>query len=162
MGAGTKIMGGALLVGFGALSGVLFNDYAHAPVIKEVELVTQSADVFGNTIDLIDKLGDSYLTTENSTLPLTYTIKKLEVVSQDNPDKTENIEKLIAETKAIRDSKDIMADPVLYRAALMGLKTDLSSYANTNRTIAEPVIGGLFAALALCGLGVIISDWHDY
>jgi hypothetical protein len=160
MGTGLKVFGGLIFVGFASLSGYLFYNYAHQPIIKEVELVTQSADVVDHTLFLLDKLGNAYLTSENSTLPLTYAINKLDVVGQDNPGELKNIDKLTAEITAIRDSKETMANPLLYRAALLGLKTDLADYAATTKDDDNIVAGGLSAFCSLLGIGVIVVDYR--
>jgi hypothetical protein len=158
--SGLKALGGLLAVSFGAMSWFAFNDYAHQPVIKEVELVTQSAEMLENTLNLMEKQGNFYLTSENSTLPLTYALKKLEVVGQDNPDKLESIDKLITEIAAVKDSDETMADPLLYKAALLGLKTDLSEYAATNRDGGLAVVGGFAAVVSLLGIVIIIADYR--
>jgi hypothetical protein len=160
MGAGTKIISFVMFATFGTASGLAFNDYARRPIIKDVELITKSAETFGETIDFMDKLGDSYLTSETSKLPLTYALKRLEIVRQDNPDKTEPINKLISQIEAVSASEQILADPLLYRTAISGLETDLSDYADTNRNGRDLFAGGATAVCSLVGLGLIAIDIH--
>jgi hypothetical protein len=158
MGAGTRILGGIVLVGFGALSGSFFYDYAHRPDIKEVGLITQSADTFKETVGFMDKLGNSYLTSDNRVLPLTYALDRLEIAKQDNPDQSKDIGRLISQIESVKDSKDISEDPLLYRTAILGLKTDLSDYAATGKDGSLIVGGVIFAIFSLFGAAVIVAD----
>jgi len=161
MGIGTQVLGIIAFAGAGALSYSAFSVYAEAPDIKDVDLIRQSAKNLADTISLMDKQGDGYLTSENSTMPLTYALERMAIVQQDNPDLAEDIGKLVSPLEAVKASKEIMADPLLYRTALLGLKTDLSEYAAGDKDGGLVVCGIFFAILALLGAGMTISDYRD-
>jgi hypothetical protein len=162
MGAGNRIGGFFLFAAMGGLGGIGIYDYATSPAIKDVELIRQSALDLNIRSSEIKSGQATYQTApssiEDSVVPLDQTLTKLNVVRQDNPDKTEDIDKLIMEISQIRDDRETVADPLLYRFALAGLAKDLNDYANTNKEgglLALGILGGL---VSLVGLGKLIFD----
>jgi hypothetical protein len=162
MGELAKWIGFLTFAGMGGASGYCFNQYAHQPLINDVGLVNQSAEAIDETLDSIDKQGNSYITAGNSTLPLTYALERMEIVKQSNPDKTENINKLIEEITAVKASKETLADPVLYWAAISGLKADLWDYAATNRDGDYIFLGCVTGFVSLLGATVIYEDRDNF
>ena len=161
MGAVERIFAIGIFVGTGWFSWWCFDYHFRQPAINDVGLITQSAENFGETLAFMDKQGESYLTRENDTLPLAYALDRMEIVRQDNPDKAQDIGRLISQIEAVKGSEATIADPLLYRTALSGLKTDLSGYAGTNRDGEYILLGGLTALSSLVGLGAAVYDFIE-
>jgi hypothetical protein len=161
MEGGEMTLGVIVFAGVGALSYLCFSTYLNQPDIKDVKLIQQSVETLDETLTSMDKLGSSYITSDNSTLPLTYALERMDIVRQDNPDKAKNIDRLIAELNAAKNSEETLTNTLLYRMALKGAGADLKEYAATNRNGAYIALGVLAGLVSLLGVALFVEGYKS-
>jgi hypothetical protein len=134
----------------GLISGIVLNKYYSSPQINDANLITQSARyMYEYSQKKYDEITDK-------TEPFSYSMGRMEIALQDNPDLKKEIVELMEVITAVQNNESIMEDSTLYALNVKALGAGLADYVKPARAESQAWTGYIAGAITIGLLGTAI------
>jgi hypothetical protein len=150
MEANTRIMFGIISLWSGVISGIVLNNYYTSPQINDANLITQSARY------MYEYSQKKYDDITDKTEPFSYSMGRMEIALQDNPDRKKEIIDLMTMITIVQNNESIMDDSTLYALNVKALGAGLADYVKPARVESQAWTGYIAGAITIGLLGTAI------